>query len=125
MSTAEAQAWKWLQGLGKNAVIHCYQHSYAIPSSHPSKMNANVWLQQYTTMSWQIFDELSSWLYSGQLVTIPMMCSCKTNLKSYVCKHALGMMIHLGYYFVQDPSKLENFSKKRGRPKKTRLALIK
>ncbi|CAF1158343.1 unnamed protein product, partial [Didymodactylos carnosus] len=88
-------------------------------------MNANVWLQQHTTMSWQTFGEFSSWLYSGRLITIPMMCSCKTNLKSYVCKYALGMMIHLGYYFVQYPSKLENFGKKRGKPKKARLALMK
>ncbi|CAF1135835.1 unnamed protein product [Didymodactylos carnosus] len=58
-------------------------------------------------------------------ITIPMMCAYKTNLKSYVCKHALGMMIHLGYYFVQAPSKLEHFSKRRDRPKKARLALMK
>ncbi|CAF1131871.1 unnamed protein product [Didymodactylos carnosus] len=26
-TAAEAQAWKWSQGVDKNAIVHCYQHS--------------------------------------------------------------------------------------------------
>ncbi|CAF1251326.1 unnamed protein product, partial [Didymodactylos carnosus] len=44
----------------------------------------------------------------------------KSNLSSYI-----GSNDAFGYYHVQEPPKLENFGKKRGRPKKARLALLK
>ncbi|CAF0785923.1 unnamed protein product [Didymodactylos carnosus] len=63
----------------------------------------------------------------GRLVTIPMMCSCKTNLKEYVCKHFVGvMMIYFNYHIVSDPPKLEeleDLGKRRGYPQKATLAL--
>ncbi|CAF4357714.1 unnamed protein product, partial [Adineta steineri] len=53
-------------------------------------------------------------LYSGRLVTLPMMCSCRTNLKTYVCKHATGASIHFGLYAISDPHKSETLGKRRG-----------
>ncbi|CAF1424470.1 unnamed protein product, partial [Adineta steineri] len=61
-------------------------------------------------------------LYSGRLITLPMMCSCRTNLKTYVCKHAIGASIHFGLYVISDPHKLETLGKRRGRPKKAKSA---
>jgi hypothetical protein len=52
-----------------------------------------------------------------------MMCSCQINLKTYVCKHAVGASIHFGLYIISDPSKLENLGKRRGRPRKAGPAL--
>ncbi|CAF1029452.1 unnamed protein product [Didymodactylos carnosus] len=124
-ASSEAAAWKWLRDLDKNSLLPCYINSIVIPSSYPSKMNAATWLQQYSLMPWSTFHDFSIWLFSGRLVTVPLICNCKPNLKTYVCKHALGIMMHFGYYHVTDPSKLENFARKRGRPKKARLALFK
>jgi hypothetical protein len=52
-----------------------------------------------------------------------MMCSCQTNLKTYVCKHAVGASIHFGLYIISDPGKFENLGKRRGRPRKAGPAL--
>ncbi|CAF1086868.1 unnamed protein product [Didymodactylos carnosus] len=65
----------------------------------------------------------SSWLYAGRLITIPMMCSFKTDLKTYICKHAVGIMMHFGFYVVSDSEKLDDLGKRRRRPKKATSAL--
>ncbi len=39
------------------------------------------------------------------------------NLKTYVCKHALGISL----YVIPDLGKLEDLGKRRGRPKKAKL----
>ena len=52
-----------------------------------------------------------------------MMCSCRINLKTYVCKHTGGALIHFGLYIIFDRSKLENLGKRRGRPNKEESAL--
>ena len=69
------------------------------------------------------FDDFSRWFHAGRLVTLLMMCSCRTNLKMYVCKHAVGALIHFGLYIISDRSKLENLRKRRVRPKKAGPAL--
>ena len=56
-------------------------------------------------------------------MALPMMCTCRTNLKTYVCKHAVGASIYFGLYIISDRSKLENLGKRRGRPQKARPAL--
>ncbi|CAF1260581.1 unnamed protein product [Didymodactylos carnosus] len=86
-------------------------------------MDAYTWLQQYHFIPWLTFDEFTRWLYSARLVSMPMMCSCKQNLKLYVCKHAAGFMIHLNLYVIADPAKLQVLGKRRGRPKKAGKAL--
>jgi hypothetical protein len=43
------------------------------------------------------------------------------NLKTYVCKHALGISIHFDLYVIPDLGKLEDLGKRRGRPKKAKL----
>ncbi|CAF4881795.1 unnamed protein product [Rotaria sp. Silwood1] len=98
----EKQAWKWLKDLNKNSIFHWHK---------------------YATFPWKKFEDFSKWFYAGRLVTLPMMCSCKTNLKTYVCKHAVGISIHFGLYIISDPNKLESLGKRRGRPKKAGPAL--
>ena len=51
------------------------------------------------------------------------MCSCKTDLKTYVSKHAIGASIHFGLYSIFDPDTLESLGKGCGRPKRAELAL--
>jgi hypothetical protein len=51
------------------------------------------------------------------------MCSCQTNLKTYVCKHAVGASIYFGLYIMSDQSKLENLGKRPGRRRKAGPAL--
>ncbi|CAF1485659.1 unnamed protein product, partial [Didymodactylos carnosus] len=46
-----------------------------------------------------------------------------SNLKTYVCKHAIGLMMHFGFYIVKDPAKLQNFQKQCGRSRKVGNAL--
>ena len=50
-------------------------------------------------------------------MTLPMICNCQTNLKTYVCKNAVGALIDFGLCIISDRSKLENLEKRRGRPK--------
>ena len=88
----EKQAWKWLKNLNKSPILHWYGHSYIIPSTGNKDYSSSSWLQEYTTFSWKTFDELSRWFYAGRLVTLRMMCSCRTNLKTYVCKHAVSAL---------------------------------
>ncbi|CAF1273625.1 unnamed protein product [Rotaria sordida] len=57
--------------------------------------------------------------YADRLITVPMMCSCRTNLKTYVCKHAVGASIHFGLHIISNLHKLKSLGKQRGRPKKT------
>ncbi|CAF0962143.1 unnamed protein product [Didymodactylos carnosus] len=47
----------------------------------------------------------------------------RSNLKTYVCKHAIGLMMHFGCYIAKDPAKLQNFQKRHGRPRKVGNAL--
>ncbi len=91
----EKEACKWLKDLNRNSLLHWYE----------------------------TFDDFSRWLYAALIVTLPMMCSCRTNLKTYVCKHAIGVSIHFASYIIYDPSKLEDLGKRRGRPKKAGPAL--
>ncbi|CAF0954636.1 unnamed protein product [Didymodactylos carnosus] len=49
-ASSEAAAWKWLRDLDKNSLLPCYINNIVIPLSHPSKMNAATWLQQYSLM---------------------------------------------------------------------------
>ncbi len=119
----EKEAWKWLKDLDKKSMLHWYGHTYIVPSTRNPDHNSSLWLKQYATFSWQSFDDFSRWLFAGRLVTLPMMCSCRNNLKTYVCKHALGISIHFGLYVISDPGKLEDLGKRRGRPKKAKLAL--
>ncbi|CAF1492750.1 unnamed protein product [Rotaria sp. Silwood1] len=88
-----------------------------------STSNEHDHAHQYATFPWKKFEDFSKWFYAGRLVTLPMMCSCKTNLKTYVCKHAVGISIHFGLYIISDPNKLESLGKRRGRPKKAGPAL--
>ncbi|CAF1028358.1 unnamed protein product [Didymodactylos carnosus] len=119
----EKVAWKWKNGLDKSSILYWYGHTHVVPSSYCKQYTSSTWLHAYNTMPWTQFDEFSSWLYAGRLVTIPMMCSCKTNLKTYICKHAVGIMMHFGFYVVSDPGKLDDLGKRRGRPKKATSAL--
>ena len=119
----EKQAWKWLEDLNKSSILHWYGHSYIIPSTSNKDYSSSSWLQEYATFPWKTFDDFSRWFYAGRLVALPMMCTCRTNLKTYVCKHAVGASIHFGLYIISDRSKLENLGKRRGRPQKARPAL--
>ena len=84
---------------------------------------SSLWLQEYSTLSWKDFDDFAKCLFAGRLVTLPMSCTCRSNLKTYVCKHAIGLSMHFGLYIMPDPSKYENLGKRRGRPKKAKSAL--
>ena len=105
--------------------MHWYGHSYIILSTSNKDYGLSSWLQEYTTFPWKTFDDISRWFYAGRLVTLPMMCSCRTNLETYVCicKHAVGSLIHSGLCIISDRSKLENLGKRRERPKKAGPAL--
>ncbi|CAF1550482.1 unnamed protein product, partial [Rotaria sordida] len=120
----EKQAWKWLKDLNKNSIFHWHSYSYIVPSTSNKDYSSSLWLQEYATFPWKKFEDFSKWFYAGRLVTLPMMCSCKTNLKTYVCKHAVGISIHFGLYIISDPNKLESLGKRRGRPKKAGPALF-
>jgi hypothetical protein len=119
----EKENWKWLKDLNKNSILHCYGHLYIAPSTKNKDFSTSCWLQDYATLPWKKFDDFSRWIYAGRLVTLPMSCSCRTNLKTYVCKHAVGTSIHFGFYVISDPNKLECLGKRRGRPKKASSAL--
>ena len=107
--------------------MHCLEPGYKILRRwrlHDKfHQYASLWLQEYATFPWKTFDDFSKWLYAGRLVTLPMMCSCQINLKTYVCKHAVGASIYFGLYIISDPDKLESLGKRRGRPKKAGPAL--
>ena len=109
--------------LNKSSILHWYGYSYIIPSTSNKDYTSSLWLQEYATFPWKTFDDFSKWLYAGRLVTLPMMCSCQINLKTYVCKHAVGASIYFGLYIISDPDKLESLGKRRGRPKKAGPAL--
>jgi len=103
---------------GKKVIYRCI-----IPSTSNKDYTSSLWLHEYATFPWKIFDDFSKWLYAGRLVTLPMMCSCQVNLKTYVCKHAVGVSMHFGLYIISDPDKFESLGKRRGRPKKAGPAL--
>jgi len=119
----EKQAWKWLKDFNKSSILHWYGYSYIIPSTSNKDYTSSLWLHEYATFPWKTFDDFSKWLYAGRLVTLPMMCSCQVNLKTYVCKHAVGVSMHFGLYIISDPDKFESLGKRRGRPKKAGPAL--
>jgi hypothetical protein len=112
-----------LKDLNQGSILHWYQHSYIVPSTKNKDYSSSLWLQEYGTLPWKKFDDFSRWLYGGRLITLPMMCSCRLNLKTYVCKHAAGASIHFGFYTISDPNKFETIGKRRGRPKKAGPAL--
>ncbi|CAF1105875.1 unnamed protein product, partial [Didymodactylos carnosus] len=116
--SAEREAWKWLKNLNKSLIFHWYAQSFLVSSSYSEHMDSSTWLQQYHFMPWSSFNEFSKWLYSGMLVIIPVMYLCKTNLKKYLCKHSVGLMIYFNYYIVSDPAKLKDLGKRRGHPQK-------
>jgi hypothetical protein len=120
---AEKEGWKWLAQLNKNSILYYYGHSYIVPSTNNKDFSTTYWLQQYNTLPWTKFDDFSRWLYACRFITLPMLCTCRTNLKTYVCKHAIGMSMYFGYYVIKDPNKLECLGKRRGRPKKASSAL--
>jgi len=103
--------------------LHWYRHSYILPSTSNKDYKSSLWLKEYGILPWKSFDDFSRWLFAGRLVTLPMLCSCRTNLKMYICKHAIDASIHFGFYVISDPSELEDLGKRRGRPKKAKLAL--
>ena len=104
------KGWKWLQDLEKNSTLYCYGSSYIVRSMRNNHHNLLIWLQEY--QSWTSFDEFLNWLHAARLVTIPMTCTCRTNLKTYVCKHSIGLMIHFDCYTISDPTKFQNFGEK-------------
>ena len=97
-----------LKNLNKSSILHWYGHSYFIPSTSNKDYSSSSWLPESITFPWKTFDDFSRWFYAGRLVTLPMMCGCRTNLKRYVCKHAVGALIHFGLCIISDRSKLEN-----------------
>ncbi len=119
----EKEGWKWINDLNKNSILHWYAHSYIVPSMKNKDYLSSLWLQEYSTLSWKDFDDFAKYLFAGRLVTLPMSCTCRSNLKTYVCKHAIGLSMHFGLYKMPDPSKYENLGKRRGRPKKAKSAL--
>ncbi|CAF0933436.1 unnamed protein product [Didymodactylos carnosus] len=119
----EKEALTWLQSLDKKTILHWYGNSYIVPSTFNHQYNSMLWLQEYSTLPWTQWDNFPQWLKAGRLITIPMTCSCRSNLKTYVCKHAIGLMMHFGCNIVKDPVKLQNFQKRRGRPRKVGNAL--
>ena len=119
----EKLASKWRTDLNKVSIVHWYGHSYIVPSSKSEYYPASWWLHEDGTLPWTNFNDFSRWLFSGRLVTLPKLCSCRTNLKTFVCEHAIGLSIHFGLYTISDPSKFQNLNRRRGRPKKARLAL--
>ncbi|CAF1010377.1 unnamed protein product [Didymodactylos carnosus] len=119
----EKEALTWLQSLDKKTILHWYGNSYIVPSTFNHQYNSMLWLQEYSTLPWTQWDNFSQWLKAGRLITISMTCSCRSNLKTYVCKYAIGLMMHFGCYIVKDLAKLQNFQKRRGRPRKVGNAL--
>ncbi len=52
-----------------------------------------------------------------------MLCRCRSNLKTCVCKRAIDLSMHFGFDIIADPNKVANLSKRRERPKKAKPAL--
>jgi hypothetical protein len=83
MLKKEKEARKWLQDLNKSFILHWYGYTYIVPSSRYNDCSSSLyWLQECGTLPWKTFDDFSKWMFAARLVTLPMMCSWRSNLKT-------------------------------------------
>ena len=83
---------------------------------------------------WSSFQDYINWRYSAWVVRINVdnwreaTCTCPNFLKNYICKHSLGMAIHLKALNCVVPAIAKNIpigqKRRRGRPKLARPPLI-
>ncbi|CAF1459234.1 unnamed protein product, partial [Rotaria sp. Silwood1] len=67
----------------------------------------------YQLQQWTSFDEFVIWLKSCWLVCPLNSCTCPNGLKSYVCKHSIGLGMLLNKYEINDKTRLQVLGKRR------------
>ena len=119
----ELTSLKWSNNICQINIIHWFDNWYIVPSSN-SLIPPVVWLQMYQSQQWSSFDNFIMWLRSCYIVAPLNSCTCPSGMKSYICKHSLGLAMLFKKYEIQDKTRAELLGKRRaGRSKKVKSAL--
>ena len=121
----ELTSLKWCNSIEEKNILYWFDRWYIVPSSN-SLMVPAVWLQIYQMQQWTSFDEFVKWLRSCYIVFPLNSCTCPNRMKSYLCKHSVGLAILFKMYVIKEKTRAEVLGKRRGkgRSKKVKSALL-
>ena len=121
----ELTSLKWCNSIEEIDILYWFDTWYIVPSSN-SLITPAVWLQIYQMQQWTSFDEFVKWLRSCYIVSPLNSCTCPNGMKSYLCKHSVGLAVLFKMYAIKEKTRAQVLGKRRGKgsSKKVKSALL-